>query len=265
MTIVDAMFPTYMSSIDENKRRQVRLVVFLAFIIPISLIAMAAVREIGDLFVKPLVEKIHKVEKQVDTLRKSNGEVSRRLSEIEKRNLQLIQMATGRIPLAAPPADRRAIYRKSYLKFVKAELGSLPKVRQYWADGMKLPNSEIRCLALNIYHEAAKEPHAGMVAVGQVTLNRFQRGKWGNVCDSVYATAQFSWTLDPKRVKAVPEGPRWERSKKVARDVARGLRVEGLENAVFYHANYIPGPKWLHEVKLRHYIGAHLFYEQRGG
>lgn len=237
-----------------------------------SLLSVAGLLAAGMLWaVHPNNDALERIEHDVKEVKsdvaqlKREGETfSRRLTAVEKQNLQLVQMAKGRIPLSAPSAERQAEYRKSYAKFVKAELGGIPKAKQYWTTPMKLPNSELRCLAVNIYHEAAKEPHIGLVAVGQVTLNRFQRGKWGNICDTVYADAQFSWTLDPKRVKAVPEGPLWERSKKVARDVARGLRVEGLENAVFYHANYIPGPKWLPEVKLRHYIGAHLFYDQRG-
>lgn len=199
----------------------------------------------------------------VKHLQDSVSSFSKRLSAVEKQNLALLEITTGPIPLGSPSKKKQMEYRARYRAFVKAELGALPKPKQYWAPAMRLPASEMRCLALNIYHEAAKEPSYGMVAVGQVTMNRFQLGRWGNICDTVYSKAQFSWTLDKKRVAMVPSGKLWERSKKVARDVARGLRVEGLENAVFYHADYIPAPKWITEVKVRHVLGRHLFYDQR--
>lgn len=252
----------YINSLPGQKRTVARAASLLSVVVVLSAGMIWAVQPSDTL--KRVERDIGEVRHDVAQLKKDGETFSRRLSSVEKKNLQLIKMAEGRIPLAAPPVERQTIYRKSFRAFVHAELGGKPKIRQYWTEPMKLPNSEMNCLAINIYHEAAKEPYPGMVAVGQVTLNRFHRGKWGNICDTVYAKAQFSWTLDPKRLKQKPRGPLWEKSKKVARDVARGLRVEGLENAIFYHANYIPGPKWLPEVKLRHFIGAHLFYDQRG-
>lgn len=255
-------YVSFINSLPGEKRTVARAASLLSVVAILSAGLMWAVQP-GDTLQR-IEHDIGEVRHDVAQLKKDSETFSRRLTAVEKKNLELVQMTKGRIPLSAPPAERQAIYRKSFRAFVNAELGGKPKVRQYWTEPMKLPNSEMWCLAINIYHEAAKEPYPGMVAVGQVTLNRFHRGKWGNICDTVYAKAQFSWTLDPKRLKQKPRGPLWEKSKKVARDVARGLRVEGLENAVFYHANYIPGPKWLSEVKLRHYIGAHLFYDQRG-
>lgn len=214
--------------------------------------------------------KIAQAQKEVASFRRdvamlSDGvqTFSRRLTVVEEQNLELITMTKGRIPLQAPPEAQRLAYRKGYRKFVKAELGDIPRPIQYWTKPIKLPASELRCLALNIYHEAAKEPYRGKVAVAQVTINRFQSGKWGTLCDTVYSKGQFSWTLRPKLVQMQPSGKHWEKSKKVAKDVAKGLRLERLENAMYYHADYIPGPKWLREVKVRHYVGMHLFYDQR--
>lgn len=206
---------------------------------------------------------VTEVRRDVKHLQEEVQGFSKRLTAVEKRNLQLLDIATGPISLGAPPEKMQMQYRAKYRAFVKAELGSLPKPKQYWAAPMQLPASEMRCLALNIYHEAVKEPYYGMVAVGQVTMNRFQSGRWGNLCDTVYAKAQFSWTLDKKRVAMVPSGKYWLKAQKVAKDVARGLRLKRLENSIFYHADYIPAPKWITEVKVRHVVGRHLFYDQR--
>lgn len=256
-------YVSYVNGLPERQRTLARAASLLS-VVAVTFSALMWVVQPSGRVLEKIEHDIGEVRNDVAQLKKAGETFSRRLTEVEKRNLELVKMTKGKISLSAPSEERQEMYRNSYKKFVKAELGGLPKVRQYWSDPMKLPSSELRCLAVNIYHEAGRESYPGMVAVGQVTLNRFQRGKWGNICDTVYADAQFSWTLDPKRVKETPTGLAWDRSKKVARDVARGLRVEGLENAVFYHANYIPGPKWLPEVKLRHYIGAHLFYDQRG-
>ena len=52
--------------------------------------------------------------------------------------------------------------------------------------------SAVLCLALNIYHEARSEMIPGQYAVAQVTMNR--AGEKSNVCKTVVAKHQFSWT-----------------------------------------------------------------------
>ena len=45
---------------------------------------------------------------------------------------------------------------------------------------------DLKCLSKNIFYEAASEPEEGKVAVGLVTLNRAQDGRFGNsICDVV--------------------------------------------------------------------------------
>jgi len=62
---------------------------------------------------------------------------------------------------------------------------------------------EIYCLALNIYHEARGSTADDKKAVGLVTLNRLETGKWGkSICEVVWQNSviknkrvyQFSWT-----------------------------------------------------------------------
>jgi spore germination cell wall hydrolase CwlJ-like protein len=123
---------------------------------------------------------------------------------------------------------------------------------------------EIRCLAMNIYHEARGEPGMGKYAVAQVTLNRVQSPKYPNdVCRVVHQrakeTAQFSWTLDditdiPKESKA------WIDAIRVAKEVYRQEKTADIGDALYYHADYVK-PRWAsHKDKVAK-IGRHIFYK----
>lgn len=123
---------------------------------------------------------------------------------------------------------------------------------------------EIRCLAMNIYHEARGEPGMGKYAVAQVTLNRVKSPNYPNdVCRVVHQrvkeTAQFSWTLDdltdiPKESKA------WIDAIRVAREVYRQEKTVDVGHALFYHADYVK-PRWaVHKVRVAK-IGRHIFYK----
>lgn len=78
-------------------------------------------------------------------------------------------------------------------------------------------DSEVSCLAKNIYHEARDQPLVGQIAVGQVTLNRVADSRFpGTVCEvitqgphrpswknpnvriPVKNRCQFSWYCDGK-------------------------------------------------------------------
>lgn len=127
---------------------------------------------------------------------------------------------------------------------------------------VSLSKKDMDCLAKNIFHEAGVEDRAGKIAIAQVTLNRVKDGRWGkSVCDVVYAKAQFSWTLQKKRRWAKPNGPLWDESVNVAHEFARGHRVKGIEQSVFYHTDYIEQPKWAREMKIVHKVGQHIFYK----
>ena len=74
-----------------------------------------------------------------------------------------------------------------------------------------ISQTEIECMAKNIYFEAAVESTAGQLAVAQVTLNRVKSRHYPNsVCEVVYEgphtangfpkrdRCQFSWYCDGK-------------------------------------------------------------------
>jgi spore germination cell wall hydrolase CwlJ-like protein len=120
---------------------------------------------------------------------------------------------------------------------------------------------DIFCLAKNIYHEARGESLIGRYAVAQVTLNRMHHNSYPDtLCDVVMDRFQFSWANDRKIRWTHPKGQLWNESIEIAEDVIlRGKRVNGLENALFYHADYVR-PKWKNpEAKIAQ-IGTHIFY-----
>ena len=117
------------------------------------------------------------------------------------------------------------------------------------------------CLAKNIYHEARGESLLGQYAVAQVTLNRVKSPRWPNdVCHVVMQPWQFSWANDRTQRWTHPNTPDWERAKAIAEDVlAGGARVQGLETAVFYHADWVR-PNWKSPNYLIAQIDTHIFY-----
>ena len=126
---------------------------------------------------------------------------------------------------------------------------------------LNVSEREFHCLAKNIFHEAGVEPRAGKIAVAQITLNRLKTKRWGsNVCDVVYAEAQFSWTLDKKKRWSQPHGKLWEESVEVANEFVNGKRLKGLESSHFYHTDYIKQPRWAKGMTKVKKVGQHIFY-----
>ena len=128
-------------------------------------------------------------------------------------------------------------------------------------DRIHYSKNDLYCLAKNIYHEAGNQPTKGKIAVAQVTINRTQDPKFaGTVCDVVMAHKQFSWTMNRHLRWSHPKNEMWDESLRIARDtLEHGYRVKGMEDALYYHANYVH-PRWKHVTKLAQ-IGAHIFYE----
>lgn len=126
---------------------------------------------------------------------------------------------------------------------------------------------QLDCLAQNIYHEAGHEPFEGKAAVAQVTLNRAESGKFpSDICKVVYqknivydkVLCQFSWYCEGKAGVKPKHTVAYEQSMEAAKKVLlEGFRLPSLENAMYYHADYV-NPKWNKERVAK--IGAHIFY-----
>lgn len=128
---------------------------------------------------------------------------------------------------------------------------------------------ELECLARNIYFESASEPFEGKVAVAQVTINRVNSGQFANtICGVVYqknvvyekVICQFSWYCEAPATIKVRSPELYRESMEVAKKVLlEGFRLPSLNNALYFHADYIK-PGWNSKrVKLAQ-IGRHIFY-----
>lgn len=130
----------------------------------------------------------------------------------------------------------------------------------------QIDEKQLKCLALNIYHEARSEPPVGRYAVAWVTLNRVEHEKFRDtICKVVYQPGQFSWTEDGKSDKAY-EKEAFKEAMKIAEDVYYAKedgKIDPTDGATFYHAVYVK-PKWRHSMSSSIKIGKHIFYRWDG-
>ena len=118
--------------------------------------------------------------------------------------------------------------------------------------------SEIDCLAKNIYMEARGEPIQGQIAVAQVTLNRVQSGKFQkSVCAVVYAHKQFSWTA--KKTTQIKDSKAWQISNDIARAVLTNSVPLPAFKALYFHTRQV-NPRWNRDKRVVAKIGNHIFY-----
>ena len=164
-----------------------------------------------------------------------------------------------------------------------------------------LTDQDIECMARNIFYEAGGESTEGKIAVGLVTLNRAQDGRFGRtVCDVVKArtvvvksrevkrnemvqsgyfgrpemierkeivvqqvpVCQFSWMCSFVR-KPKTDDERWIESQEIAQRLAQGEFQE--ERAKYGSALFFHNggvrPLWARTKQLVARTGHHLFYE----
>jgi spore germination cell wall hydrolase CwlJ-like protein len=128
--------------------------------------------------------------------------------------------------------------------------------------------SDLQCLAENVYFEARGEPLAGQYAVAEVTLNRTRAPNFPHtICAVVHEmrwdpnrrrhVADFSWTelgaLSPDN------GPAWKRAMDVANAVYDDLHDPIAPGALFYHSTRVR-PGWARTRTEIATIGNHIFY-----
>jgi len=132
----------------------------------------------------------------------------------------------------------------------------------------QLRQTQLDCLARNIYHEAGGEPFEGKVAVAQVTINRAESGEFpSDICQVVYqknivyekVLCQFSWYCNSASLKKPMNGPIYTESMEVAKKVLlEGFRLPSVKGALYFHGDYI-NPGWNRERVAK--VGRHIFYK----
>jgi spore germination cell wall hydrolase CwlJ-like protein len=131
----------------------------------------------------------------------------------------------------------------------------------------QMRQTQLDCLARNIYHEAGSEPFEGKVAVAQVTINRTESGQFpSDICKVVYqknvvyekVMCQFSWYCEGPSAMKPMNGPVYIESMEVAKKVLlEGFRLPDLKNALYFHGDYVQ-PGWGKKPVAK--IGHHIFY-----
>jgi spore germination cell wall hydrolase CwlJ-like protein len=131
----------------------------------------------------------------------------------------------------------------------------------------QMRQTQLDCLARNIYHEAGSEPFEGKVAVAQVTINRTESGSFpSDICQVVYqknvvyerVLCQFSWYCQSPTAMKPMNGPIYTESMEVAKKVLlEGFRLPNLKDALYFHGDYVQ-PGWGKKPVAK--IGRHIFY-----
>ena len=132
----------------------------------------------------------------------------------------------------------------------------------------QMRQTQLDCLARNIYYEAGSEPFEGKVAVAQVTINRTESGQFpSDICKVVYQKnvvyekvfCQFSWYCEnPNGALKPMNGPIYTESMEVAKKVLlEGFRLPDLKNALYFHGDYVQ-PGWNKKQVAK--IGRQIFF-----
>ena len=144
--------------------------------------------------------------------------------------------------------------------------------------GVSVNETELKCMAENIYFEGRAEPMVGKIAIGHVVMNRIEDSRFPNtICEVVKEgptrpswenpnkeypirhRCQFSWYCDGK-----DDTPKNEKAWRKAQDVAflvlyDKIKLDVTEGATHYHATYVR-PSWAKTKKRTTRIEKHIFY-----
>tara|TARA_A100001388_G_scaffold277007_1_gene266451 strand:+ start:4334 stop:4843 length:510 start_codon:yes stop_codon:yes gene_type:complete len=140
-------------------------------------------------------------------------------------------------------------------------------------------SKQLLCIAQNIYWEARNQPFRGMVAVGQVTMNRVKDKRFPDTpCEVVEQgptkpswkdpsieypvrhRCQFSWYCDGKSDE-IPkiDADLWNYVLAMSTKIASGYWADITHGATHYHADYVT-PGWAKSKHKTAKIGDHIFY-----
>jgi len=140
--------------------------------------------------------------------------------------------------------------------------------------------SQVECLALNMYHEARNQGTAGLLAVASVTVNRVNDSRFpDSICEVVYEgptkpswkdntklipirhRCQFSWYCDGKSDTPKDEVV-YNDIYSLSDAIVRGTIsiIDITDGATHYHADYVR-PSWARTKTKTIEIEDHIFYK----
>jgi N-acetylmuramoyl-L-alanine amidase len=169
--------------------------------------------------------------------------------------------------LAAPAVALTGILTFAYLNEPQVQMPSTETLSQEIKRAQKR-ESDLQCLAENIYFESRGEPLKGQYAVAEVTLNRTRSANFPHtVCGVVHEmrydpsrkrmVADFSWTelgaMSPEDDVA------WRRAMTVATAAYDDAGDPIVPGALFYHSKAVH-PGWAKGRQSVATIGNHVFY-----
>lgn len=118
--------------------------------------------------------------------------------------------------------------------------------------------SSLRCMALNIYHEARDSDLKDKMGVAFVTKNR-QAISNKSICDVVYERGQFSWTRTTARIKPL-EIKAWDESQRIAYMVLFGDEQHDFTHGATHFVETPYRPAWTHGGENWRVFGSHVFF-----
>jgi len=130
----------------------------------------------------------------------------------------------------------------------------------YTGDDMDVDETELNCLAQNIYHEARGQSEKGQIAVALVTMNRVNHVNFPNsICEVVFQPYQFSWTHQNMIIDYANniERKAWEKSLQIALAVMLGDVYNNMYGITHYHATSV-NPNWGYSLVMQ--IDDHKFF-----
>lgn len=138
-----------------------------------------------------------------------------------------------------------------------------------YEDDNLVKNSEFRCFANIVWHEARGDGVMSQQAVAQVVYNRytsedFPNGFCGVMRHRVGEVWQFSWMGNSKVKHLHPSDEELDdMSYYIASIYVGAYTVNGLEEALFFKKCEKPKKKWWTGLKPLGKIGSHCYYSER--
>ena len=175
-------------------------------------------------------------------------------------------------------------------KFLLISALALSSVNAYANDTTTF-DTELNCMAMNMYFESKNQPDIDMYAVGHVVLNRMKSDKFpirvdgkiasdhersepvNTICNVVKDAkldtrgnpirngCQFSWYCDGKR-EIILSKKRWNKALEIAEDlmIDRYYEYDFTGGALWYHADYVT-PSWAKSKTKTIQIYTHIYYK----